>query len=146
MIVTTDVRSRQAALAVGLIMHHTQMVAEMGRLTTHFASTAPRTDSFPQWIAIAAWIRDVLLPHTEREERTCYRAAGLLASGRTLIDTMLTEHRLMRRLAGRFNESVDPVQAAAYGLALFDVFVSHQHQENKLLLPMLVEAGSVLPD
>jgi hypothetical protein len=143
MTVTMEGHSRQAAVAVDLIMQHTHMVAELDRLTSSFALMAPTTDSFPRWIAVANWIRDVLIPHTESEEQTCYRAASSLRSGRLLVDTLLTEHRLMRRLVGRFNESLDPVQAAAYGRALFEVFTSHQHQENEFLLPMLVEAGSM---
>lgn len=144
MIVPTNTCSRDAAVAVDLIMQHTQMVAELDRLTTDFASKAPGADSCPQWIAVAKWIDRLLIPHTEQEELTCYRAVCERPSGRALIDTMLTEPRLMRRLAGRFSEAVDPVQAATYGRALFEVFAGHQHQENKLILPMLVEAGSVM--
>jgi hypothetical protein len=72
MIAPTD-RGRQAAVVVDLIMHHTQMVAELDRLIIRFAAMAPKTDSSPQLIALAKWIRDLLLPPTDSRSE---RAAG----------------------------------------------------------------------
>ena len=64
------------------------------------------------------------------------------AEGRLLIDAMVREHVLIKRLVALVRGSDDPA-AAAYGRAVFEVFTSHQDKENDVVLPLLVESPGV---
>ena len=132
-----------SALAEELKAHHAVMVADLDRLSTALASALTGGDATESRTALTEWIRDVLVPHAEEEEQTTYRAAGELSEGRLLIASMLAEHVLIRRIATLLVAARDPMEAGAYGRALFEVFHSHQRKENEMILPLLVDEDTV---
>ncbi|MGH3199325.1 MAG: hemerythrin domain-containing protein [Streptosporangiaceae bacterium] len=140
--VSKQTLTQDAALAEELKQHHARMVADLDRLSAEF-SAAIGSDSAAARSALARWIEHVLVPHAEEEEQTSYRAAGELPAGRLLIETMVIEHVLIRRLAALFAEAANPAVAATYGRTVFEVFDSHQRTENEIILPLLVADDSV---
>ena len=134
--------THDTALAETLKQHHAHMVTELDRLSAEFAA-AVDADSVAARRALAQWIDDVLLPHAVEEELTSYRAAAALPQGKLLIDAMLREHVLIRRLVALFKQLADPAVSATYGRAVFEVFESHQRKENEIILPLLVAEGSL---
>ena len=142
MSVKEEAHTHDRALAETLRQHHAHMVAELDRLSAEFAA-AVNGDSDAARRALGQWIDDVLLPHAVEEELTSYRAAAALPEGKLLIDAMLREHVLIRRLVALFKQLADPAVSATYGRAVFEVFESHQRKENEIILPLLVAEGSL---
>jgi hypothetical protein len=137
-------REEDAALAEKLKSHHAVMIKDLDRLSRDLAATAASgADAAPAKRGLEAWIRDVLVPHAEQEEATTYRAAGKLPEGRLLIQAMLEEHVLIRRIAAHVSAAANPITAGTYARALLDVFESHQRKENDIILPLLVESDAV---
>ncbi|MGB3696852.1 MAG: hemerythrin domain-containing protein [Gordonia sp. (in: high G+C Gram-positive bacteria)] len=137
-------RDDDAALAERLKAHHAVMVDRLDHLSRDLAEAAAAgDDSAAASTALQEWIADVLVPHAEEEETTTYRAAGELESGRLLIRAMLDEHVLIRGIAGEIAAASDPRAAGAYARALFAAFNSHQHKENEIILPLLVDSPDV---
>ena len=135
---------QDVALADELKAHHAVMIRELGRLTGDLADAAASGgDAVEARRALEHWIRDVLVPHAAEEEATTYSAASALPEGRLLIRSMLAEHVLIRHVAGRVSAASGPVEAAAYGRVLFDIFDSHQRKENDIILPLLVDSDAV---
>ena len=132
-----------SALAEELKAHHAAMVADLDRLSTALAAAPTGGDATESRTALTEWFRDVLVPHAEEEEQTTYRAAGELSEGRLLIASMLAEHVLIRRIATLLVAARYPMEAGAYGRALFEVFHSHQRKENEMILPLLVDEDTV---
>lgn len=121
--------------------HHAAMVAELDRLTARLRDAAPAEQDGAHR-NLEEWFETVLVPHADEEEASTYHAAGELAEGRLLIEAMVREHILIKRLVGLFSVSEGPA-AAAYGRAVFEAFTSHQGKENDVILPLLVEAPHV---
>lgn len=138
--VVTD-QLTDAEVAEQIRTHHAAMVAELDRLTAALrdASAGERGGRRQE---LAEWFVAVLVPHADEEEATTYRAAGELAEGRLLIEAMVREHVLIKRLVALFSAS-EPVAAAAYGRAVFETFESHQRKENDVILPLLVDSPQV---
>lgn len=143
MTVKDHAHTHEAELAETLKQHHARMVAELDRLSAEFAEAAANTDPTPARRALTRWIDDVLVPHAAEEELTTYRAAAALPSGRLLIDAMMREHVLIRRLAAMLKQVGDPTVSATYGRAVFEIFDSHQRKENEIILPLLATHDSV---
>lgn len=122
-------------------IHHSAMVADLDRLSAGFVARPDeaRRDE------LLVWFRDVLVPHAEGEENTTYAAAARLPEGRLLIDAMVREHVLIRRLVEFVATTRDPVAAAAYGRAVYETFRSHQDKENDVILPLLLEEAVSAP-
>lgn len=134
-------RAAEEEVARHVRSHHAAMVAELDRLTAALVAAAP----YEQHAArekVAQWFATVLVPHADEEEETTYRAAGELPEGRLLIESMVREHVLIKRLVALFTEST-PAAAPAYGRAVFEAFDSHQRKENDVILPLLVGAPHV---
>ena len=121
--------------------HHAAMVAELDRLTAALRDAGPAGQVAAR-AELARWFDEVLVPHADEEEVTTYRAAGQLTEGRALIEAMVREHVLIKRLVALFTAS-EAAAAAAYGRAVFEAFTSHQGKENDVILPMLVDAPDV---
>lgn len=121
--------------------HHAAMVAELDRLSAAVRDAAAGERAIAQG-ALGEWFQTVLVPHADEEEATTYRAAGGLPEGRLLIDAMMREHVLIKRLVALFAES-EGAAAAAYGRAVFEAFDSHQRKENDVILPLLVNSPDV---
>ena len=121
--------------------HHAAMVAELDRLTGALRDAGPSEQETARR-KLAEWFVEVLVPHADEEEATTYSAASQLAEGRPLIEAMVREHILIKRLVALFNAS-EATAAAAYGRAVFEAFTSHQGKENDVILPMLVAAPQV---
>ncbi|HEU4514987.1 MAG TPA: hemerythrin domain-containing protein [Nocardioidaceae bacterium] len=121
--------------------HHAAMVTELDRLTARLRDAAPAEQETAHR-NLEEWFETVLVPHAEEEEATTYHAAGELPEGRLLIEAMVREHILIKRLVGLFSAS-EAAAAAAYGRAVFEAFTNHQGKENDVILPLLVEAPHV---
>ncbi|TAM87811.1 MAG: hemerythrin domain-containing protein [Jatrophihabitans sp.] len=119
--------------------HHAGMVADLDRLSAAVRDAVPGEQGEARR-ALAEWFATVLVPHAEEEEVTTYRAAAALTEGRLLIESMVREHVLIKRLVALFGES-GPAAAGAYGRAVFEAFSSHQAKENELILTLLVDAA-----
>lgn len=114
------------------------MVDELGRLTAAVRDVEPELQRDAR-SRLAEWLQAVLVPHADEEERTIYHAAAQLPQGALLIDAMVREHVLIKRLVTLFEES-DGAACAAYGRAIFETFESHQRKENEMILPLLSDA------
>jgi hypothetical protein len=121
--------------------HHAAMVAELDRLTATLRDAAPAGQQAARR-ELEEWVATVLVPHADEEEATTYHAAAELAEGRLLIEAMVREHTLIKRLVMLFSESDGPA-AGAHGRAVFEAFNSHQSKENDVILPLLVDAPQV---
>jgi hypothetical protein len=131
-------------LAQEIRTHHAGMVDELDRLTVALRDSAAETQQEHRAM-LAEWFETVLVPHADEEERTIYRAAGELPEGTLLIDAMVREHVLIKRLVTLFGES-DGAAAAAYNRAAYEVFESHQRKENEIILPLLITSQVSLRD
>jgi hypothetical protein len=121
--------------------HHAAMAVELDRLTARLQDADPEAQ--PQARdRLTEWFKTVLVPHADEEERTTYRAAGELPQGALLIEAMVREHGLIKRLITLF-EGSDGAAAAAYGRAVYEAFESHQRKENEVILPLLIDAPQV---
>jgi hypothetical protein len=138
-------RDADARLADQIRIHHSAMVADLDRLTADLRDADAAGDderAARARLALESWFADVLVPHADEEESTTYRAAAALPEGRWLIDSMVREHQLIKRLVALFHAS--PVTAAAaFGRAVFEAFDSHQRKENEVILPLLVDSPAV---
>lgn len=121
--------------------HHAVMVAELDLLTARLRDAAPEEQEAAHR-NLEEWFETVLVPHADEEEATTYRAAGQLPEGRLLVEAMVREHILIKRLVALFSMS-ETTAAAAYGRAVFEAFTSHQGKENDVILPLLVDAPQV---
>ncbi|RAX48947.1 hypothetical protein DQ353_12575 [Arthrobacter sp. AQ5-05] len=130
-----------AQLADEIRAHHAGMVAELERITTALREAGPGHEASVRG-QLQGWYAEVLVPHADEEEATTYAAAGALAEGRLLIEGMVQEHALIKRLVGHFGQS-DGAAAVAYATAVFEAFDSHQRKENELILPLLVRSPAV---
>ena len=130
-----------AEIAQQVREHHAAMVADLDRLTTALRD-APASDQAAARASLEEWFEAVLVPHADEEEVTTYRAASTLAGGRLLIEAMVREHVLIKRLVALFCSS-EGAAAAAYGRAVFEAFDSHQGKENDVILPLLLAAPQV---
>jgi hypothetical protein len=116
--------------------HHARMVDELDRLTAALRDSAPQAQQEHR-ARLARWFETVLVPHADEEEQTTYRAAGELPEGTLLIEAMVREHVLIKRLVALFGES-EGAAAAAYSRAAYEAFESHQRKENEVILPLLI--------
>jgi hypothetical protein len=140
----SESRAQDTAMANELKAHHALMINDLDRLSAELASTASSgKDAAPAIKALHAWIDAVLVPHATEEEETTYRAAAGLPEGKLLIESMLAEHVLIRQIATRVSQVKNPMEAGAYGRALFAIFDSHQRKENDIVLPLLVDSDRV---
>jgi hypothetical protein len=130
-----------AEIAQQIRQHHAGMVADLDGLTATLRD-APTEEQGAARARLQAWFETVLVPHADEEEATTYRAAGELSEGRLLIEAMVREHLLIKRLVALFRES-EAAAAAAYARAVLEAFTSHQGKENEVILPLLVAAPRV---
>lgn len=128
-------------LAREIRAHHAAMVDELDRLTAALQEAAPDAERDHR-DRLAKWFDTVLIPHAHEEEQTTYRAAGALPEGALLIEAMVREHALIKRLISLF-DAAGGLAAAAYGRAVYEAFDSHQRKENEVILPLLVSAPQV---
>jgi len=138
---TNAAHGSDAEIAQHIREHHASMVADLDRLTSALRD-APASEQQSARTKVQAWFESVLVPHADEEEATTYRATGGLAEGRPLIEAMVREHVLIKRLVALFGDS-EPTAAAAYGRAVFEAFNSHQGKENDVILPLLIDAPQI---
>jgi hypothetical protein len=134
-------RQADEEFAAKIRTHHAAMVADLGRLTAALRDAAAEAES-EAYDRLTEWFKTVLVPHADEEEATTYRAAAELPEGALLIEAMVREHVLIKRLVALFSES-DGVAAATYGRAVYETFESHQRKENEVILPLLLGAPQV---
>jgi hypothetical protein len=134
-------RQADEEFATEIRTHHAAMVADLDRLTAALRDAAPEAEP-EAYDRLTEWFKTVLVPHADEEETTTYHAAADLPEGALLIEAMLREHALIKRLVALFSES-DGVAAATYGRAVYETFESHQRKENEVILPLLLGAPQV---
>ncbi|WP_162529405.1 hemerythrin domain-containing protein [Segeticoccus rhizosphaerae] len=134
-------RHADEELAQQIRIHHAHMVDELDRLTAALRDAAPEVEQEVRG-RLDEWFQEVLVPHADEEEQTTYHAASELPEGRLLVEAMVREHLLIKRLVALFGES-EGVAAAAYGRAVYEAFESHQRKENEMILPLLLAAPGV---
>ncbi|WP_433531635.1 DUF2249 domain-containing protein [Micromonospora sp. CA-263727] len=138
------VADERAARAV--VRHHSELSAA---LTGHVARLVDAVDAGvtrPGWThrdELVTWLHGELLPHAYAEEAALYPAAAELPAGRLLVEGMLGEHRAITALVAELEETTSPTVAAAAARALQAVLAIHLAKENDLLVPLLVDAGTV---
>jgi len=137
----TETRDADLAASQEVQQHHAAMVAELDRLSAAVRDAAP-TEHARAHARLVDWFETVLVPHADEEEATTYRVAGTLAEGHLLIDAMIREHVLIKRLVALFAAS-DGAAAGAYARAVHEAFRHHQDLENDLILPLLVDSPDV---
>lgn len=122
-----------------VVAHHTEMAGALQLKVTALRGSA-RADG-DVWPAprddLVGWCHRELVPHALAEEKTLYPAAAAKVEGRLLVEGMLAEHVLIKRLVGDLAGASDGVGAAAAATALLEVFESHLAKENDLVLPLL---------
>lgn len=91
--------------------------------------------------ALQEYLAGEILPHTEWEERTLYRAAVSQARGSQLVGTLTTEHRELSGLVGRLQSPTDGTTAAVTAESIATLFADHVAKENDLLPPALIDSG-----
>lgn len=138
----TQHAATDASMAQEIKTHHAAMVADLDRLTGALRDAEPETRAGAR-MTLAKWFEDVLVPHADEEERTTYAAAAGLPEGRLLIEAMVREHVLIKRLVALCVQAPDGAVAAAYGRAVLATFDSHQSKENEIILPLLLQAQGV---
>lgn len=136
-----DDRRADEEFAAVIRTHHAAMVRDLDRLTAQVRDAAPDAQDDAH-ARLVEWFETVLVPHADEEEATTYRAAAELPEGALLIDAMVREHVLIKRLVALFGENRGAV-AATYGRAVYETFESHQRKENEVILPLLVGAPQV---
>lgn len=134
-------RARDERAADQIRAHHAVMVAHLDRLTAALRDGRPAEQERARGELIK-WIETVLLPHAAEEEETTYRAAADLSEGRLLIEAMVREHGVIKRLVALLRASEGAVAAMA-GRAIYEAFTAHQGTENEVILPLLVGGAGV---
>lgn len=134
-------RQADEEIAAAIRTHHAAMVADLDRLTAALRDAVPEAEP-EAYDRLAEWFETVLVPHADEEEATTYRAAAELPEGALLIEAMVREHVLIKRLVALFSER-DGVAAATYGRAVYETFEGHQRKENEVILPLLLGAPQV---
>ena len=118
--------------------HHAEMAGRLALLTADVVGAARTDRAQAARRELLSWLRDDLVPHATAEEDTLYPAAAQIAETRLLVEAMLAEHVLIRRLVAELEAVADPIEAAAVARSLEALFGSHLAKENDQLIPALV--------
>ena len=136
----TTMTDAQAADAVRA--HHEQMVLELTGLVAGLSGAD--ASGYPQArAAVVGWARGELVPHALGEERTFYAAAATVEAGRLLVDSLVSDHRVILGLLDALEASTEQPVTATWADALLRTFTAHAAKENDLVLPLLVESEGV---
>ncbi|MGB3409758.1 MAG: hemerythrin domain-containing protein [Microthrixaceae bacterium] len=139
-----DHDAEDLATAEEIKAHHAVMIHDLDHLASSLDTAARSGDGFDDARSkLHEWVGAVLVPHAVEEEQMTYRAASELAEGAPLIESMLSEHELIRATAKRVDSADDPRESAAYARMLFEIFHSHQRKEDDIIVPMLLKADGV---
>ena len=105
-----------AAAANAVIEHHTELAAglteRVAMLLDAARPTADRTVVTTR-AELVGYCDTQLLPHAAAEERALYPAARAHSEARLLVDGMIAEHRVIKRLVDELRDSTDAVSSAA---------------------------------
>jgi uncharacterized protein (DUF2249 family) len=138
--------AEDAAAVETVRQHHAELA---GRLAAHSealirAAGGPDVAEFDRARAAAvSFCTGQLLPHAAAEEDTLYPAAATPPQTRLLVESMISEHRVLDRLVRDLSEADEPVRAAAAGHALRVLFDAHLAKENDLILPAVAADPAV---
>ena len=136
--VTIASNHADAEAAEKVEQHHAEMAGRLALLTADVVASARTDRAQAARRELLSWLRDDLVPHATAEEDTLYPAAARIAEARLLVEAMLAEHVLIRRLVAELETAVDPIEAAAVARSLEALFGSHLAKENDQLIPALV--------
>lgn len=142
-VVATSAQDAKAVQAV--VRHHAELAGTLAirveaLLATATAGGQPFEDARRRALDFLA---GELVPHAAAEEVALYPAAAASEPARLLIDGMLAEHKVIRKLVDQLGTVRDPVRAAAAGFALQALFEAHLAKENDLVLPVVAADPAV---
>ena len=122
--------------------HHAQLSDEFARATLAVRDAVERLA--PVGGArddLLSFITAEVLPHAAAEEATLYGAGEAHASTALLVQGMIAEHRVIKRLTDELAAATTPAQTVGAAAAVHAVFEAHLTKENDQLLPALVAEG-----
>lgn len=140
---TTDVvvatTADDAAVVEAVKAHHAELAGRLHALTERVLATSTTGGAaFEQArTLLLGFCTGDLLPHAGAEEAALYPVAAAGEQARLLVDSMVEEHGVVKRLVQQVGSEAEPVRSAAAAYALRVVFDSHLVSENDLVLPML---------
>lgn len=126
--------------------HHAELAGRLAAHAEDLVRTAARPDvnEFRRAHAAAArFCTAQLLPHARAEEDTLYPAAATSPQTRLLVESMISEHRVLDRLVRELSTTEQPVRAAAAAHALRVLFDTHLAKEDDLILPAVAADPAV---
>lgn len=123
-----------------IVAHHAAMARELrSRVDALVAALALGDPTAGPADEIGDYVATELLPHAAAEEVTIYPAAEAY-EGR-LIQSLLTEHEVLRRLAGELAGAREGSERVALAGALVELFSVHARKENEQVVPAIVDNG-----
>ncbi|MCL8209052.1 MAG: hemerythrin domain-containing protein [Actinomycetia bacterium] len=128
-----------AAVAQAIARHHAEMVQQLSTLTEQLTHVIRHGDAWQDVRdQIQGYADRELLPHAAAEESTLYARGRDDATLIPLIESLLAEHRALRRWRNRLVEALDAAEALLAAGALRALFTEHAGKEESWLLPGLV--------
>jgi uncharacterized protein (DUF2249 family) len=124
--------------ADAIVAHHAEMICELqSRVDRLVAAVGLGEPSLSPAQAVLDYLAGTIFPHAAAEEAVLYPAAA--ASERRLIESLLLEHRALRKLGDDLRDATTgPDRVAAAG-AITQLFAVHAAKENEFVLPTLLE-------
>jgi hypothetical protein len=136
----------EAAAGEAVKRHHAQLASRLAQqLEALSAMAAARRWSAADQarLTLVSWCRSELVPHALAEEQTLYAEAAKRPEARLLVETMLTEHKVLVGLVDDLAATTEVARAAELARALSVLFGAHLTKENEQLLPLLLSAPEV---
>ena len=120
--------------------HHAEMEAELRRRVDDLlAAVALAEPVQPAAASVVDYLQSTIVPHAVSEEATLYAAASRFEP--RLVESMVAEHRTLRRLMAELAANREPANAAATAGAIAELFAAHAAKENDFALPALLEGA-----
>ncbi len=136
-------------VAQAMYGHHAIMVNQLQDLTHKVETAEIGWESARD--QVVAYLVEEVLPHAVAEESTIYRVGTEFESLKKLIESMLFEHTVIRRLTDSLRASVLRSQALSLAASAAKLFEVHAEKENRFIIATLepredVNLGAVLGD
>jgi hypothetical protein len=135
---------RAARAREALVARHAELRETLDHWAGALAAAAGGGPVRPVRNLLRAFLADEVAPHARAEERTLYRAARREPDASSLLQALISEHRLLASMAGGLGEPARPADTAAQAAAISALFASHVAKEDSLLLPALERSGADL--
>ncbi len=124
--------------ADAIVAHHAAMICELqSRVDRLVAAVGLGEPSPPPAQAVLDYLAGTVFPHAAAEEAVLYPAAA--ASERRLIDSLLLEHKALRKLGDDLRDATTGADRVAAAGAITQLFALHAAKANEFVLPTLLE-------